>query len=116
MASAATYTARLSIPKNTLERSPVEVTVGPMENTLTFWSVTFPKGCQNAVGIAIYYGGVRLVPAMGSADPWIRGDSTSESWSGEIKLETLEPFRIRGFSEGTLYPHNILIRLDCAQT
>lgn len=106
----ALYTKKLSIPANTPEDSPVTTSFTIEETLITKMEVGFPDGCANMVGIRIFYGIKRFWPE--NPDTPLYGNDEIVSWREHQRLpEKYSTLTVYGFSPGTDYDHEILIRI-----
>ncbi len=101
----------VTIPANTLEIAPTEQLVSLLKGTLTGIELVFKPGCAHLVQIQIFDELLQVAPAnRGGA---FNGDNDIIRFSMNYPLVD-DPFRllIRGWSDGTLFPHTIIARFD----
>lgn len=106
----ALYTKKLTVPTDTSEDNPVTTSFTIKQKLITKMEVGYPDGCNNMVGIRIFYGIKRFWPE--NPDTALYGNGEVVSWREYQKLpEKNSILTCYGFSPGTNYDHKILIRI-----
>jgi hypothetical protein len=105
------YKATLSIPANTPEAAPAEVTAQLNKGVVTEIAVYIPPGHAGMVEARVLRGGSQVWPS--TPGETFRGDDAMIRWDDNYKLED-EPltFTLQGFSPGTTYDHDILFHFE----
>lgn len=102
------YTARIEIPQNTPERTPVSRIIQPTIGIVKRILIRFPAGCAGLVGCKLTDRGAQFAPISG----WIEGDGVEVPLEVNRKLDG--PPRevvIYAYNEDDTYPHTIEVRI-----
>ena len=105
--------ARLTIPAQTPERSPVCEIYQLTQRYLTGLSITFPPGCKGAVGIRITDNGSQFAPYPNG---WYTGNGETIQWGGARRMEG-PPYTliVYAYNIAIDYAHTITLRTQTAQ-
>ncbi len=100
----------ITIPANTLESAPVEQEMKLTAGVIQRVHILFPPGCHSLVKVRIMEGGHQYLPT----NPEGEIASDDEVWKADDEYyELKEPYilKVACYSPGTIYPHDIRIRI-----
>lgn len=105
------YAWDITIPADTKASSPTTKELSLHPGIITRIGCHFPRGCHGLVKVRLMRGGVFQVFPF-SAGEWVTGDNQEVQFSYYFDL-TDRPHSLifEGCSPGTLYEHNITIRI-----
>jgi len=102
------YSQRITIPANTPKDNPYTFDIPLEEKWIEDIWVGFEDGAAWMVGVRIYYGIRRYFPE--NQEEWIYGNDIFIPIRQIVQLPAKQEYiRIIAHSEGTKYPHDIII-------
>lgn len=101
----------VTIPADTLASAPTEQVVNLLKGQLVGIELVFKAGCAHLVHIAIFDELLQIAPANSTGS--FNGDNDIMGFVMNYPL-TDDPYDllIKGWSDGTVYPHTIIARFD----
>lgn len=101
----------LLIPLNTLLSDPETTLMKLCQGTITHSFIQFPPGCGGLVWVQVWLNGYQLIPW--ERGEWLRGDDhIIEDHSYYPVDEEPRLLTIRGYSEGSEYPHTVQVGVE----
>jgi hypothetical protein len=105
------YEFDLTVPKNTLQTAPVELTVQLAPGVITYGEIQFPRGCIGLVHACIRDRLHQYAPANPAGD--IAAENARISWSDEYPIDE-QPWELVlcGWNEDDTFSHTLTFRLS----
>lgn len=100
------HIVNLTVPPNTPDYAPAQVTLNPGMSYITRIGVLFPNGCLGAVGVRLSLGGVQFAPVTG----WLHGNGEVVTWEENRSLGQDPRVVCEGYNNAEDWPHTLEIR------
>jgi hypothetical protein len=112
-----TFIVHTTIPPNTPQSAPIEVSIEPPNRIVTRCEVQFPMNTAMLAGIQLLDRGGRFWPAPGSPSEWITGDDNVVVSDSSYILSGV-PSRIaaRMYNEDNTFDRTPEIRIEVQDT
>jgi hypothetical protein len=113
----AQYVVKLTVPKNTPERSPANAELTPAVGSIERGRIMFPLNAAGLVGVRLLDRSSVFMPAPGSVTPWVTGDGVTIEWEEDYRLSGA-PFRlvVEAYNIDDTYDRTIEVRLEIVRT
>lgn len=105
------YAWDITVPANTLEKSPKEQTLKLTKGVITKIELKYPAGCHGMVKVKLLRYEHQLVPV--NPVDWVTGDDEPVTFPEYYELKaTPYQLKFQACSPGTDYPHTISVRIS----